>query len=79
MANVMTFKREEIETIVLYEYPTDSWTVESNVPRHMTRLFKVVDADKIEVLCTDKNGRPTQIRAKGLKKLITFRNTKERE
>lgn len=79
MASVMTFSKEEKETIINFDYLTDTWSVESNVAKHMTRLFKIVDADKIEVLCTDKNGRPTQIRVRGLKKLVSFRNTKEND
>ncbi|WP_235070586.1 hypothetical protein [Turicibacter sp. TJ11] len=79
MASVMSFKREEMETVAIFEYQTNSWTICSNVPNHMTQMKKKIDEDKIEVMCVDKNGRPTQLMAKGIKKLVTFRNTKEGE
>lgn len=79
MASMMSFKREEMETVVIFDYQTNSWTICSNVPNHMTQMKKKIDADKIEIVHVDKNGRPTQLRAKGIKKLVTFRNTKESE
>lgn len=79
MTPVMSFTKEEMETVLLYDYITDTWSVHTNVPRHISRLFKVVDEDKIEVLSVTKNGKPNQIQAKGLKKLVGFRNTKESE
>lgn len=79
MPSVMTFKREEMETVVIFDYQTNSWIIETNVPNHMTQMRKKIDADKIEIVHVDKNGRPTQLRAKNIEKLVTFRNTKESE
>jgi hypothetical protein len=39
----MQYSAEEKETTCVYDYITDSWTVYSCVPRHMTKLRKIAD------------------------------------
>ena len=71
---VMTFSRDEQETVILYDYLTDTWSIETNVQKHITKLMKRYS--NVEVLYINKEGKPTSVRVTGVKDAITFRSVK---
>ena len=73
---VMSFTQDEMETNINYDYITDTWTIETNVRKHMTILSKKY-SDYVTITTTDSNGRPTSIIARGLKEVISFRSLKD--
>ena len=68
---VMTFTKDEQETVILYDYLTDTWSIETNVQRHIGEVFKKYNNYDIK-----KSGKPTAISVSGIKKAITFRTVK---
>lgn len=74
MANVMTFSRDEMETLVLYDYLTDTYTIESNVRKHITTIMKRYS--NVEVMTVNEDGTPTSVRVSNVKDAITFRTVK---
>ena len=73
---VMVFTKDEQETLIHYDYLTDTWNIETNVQKHISEIFKKYSDYNIEVTYVNEKGNPTSIRVKGLPKVITFRNIK---
>ena len=78
MASVMTFGKEEKETIINFDYEKGTWSIYTNVPSHMT-IIKKKYLKYATVLTVNENGAETSMRADGIKKMISFRSTKESE
>ncbi|WP_312118279.1 hypothetical protein [Brevibacillus reuszeri] len=60
----MTYSNDEKETTCVYEYVTDTWTVYSCVPRHMTKLRKVAGEPFWKEELPVDNGLPRMIAGK---------------
>ena len=73
---IMTFTKDEQETIILYDAFTDTWSIETNVQKHINEIFNKYSNYNIEVTYVNKHGNPTSVRVNGLPKVITFRNIK---
>ena len=71
---VMKFSKDEMETVILYDYLTDTWSIETNVQKHITILMKRYS--NVEVVYVNKEGNPTSVRVTGVKNAITFRSMK---
>ena len=71
---VMTFSKDEMETVILYDYLTDTYSIETNVQKHITTIMKRYS--NVEVLYVNDNGNPTSVRVTGVKNAITFRSVK---
>lgn len=52
---------EERETIPVYEEITDSWSVYSNVRKHITKLMKIFSEDEITKVTVNENGTVLEI------------------
>jgi len=67
---IMSFTREEKETICHFDYAEQMWLVTTSVPSHITKCLKRYDCivDYVGV-----NGNPTQIRCELPKSAISFR------
>ena len=74
MASVMTFSKDEMETLVLYDYLTDTYTIESNVRKHITTIMKRYS--NVEIMTVNEDGTPTSVRVSNVKDAITFRTVK---
>ena len=70
---IMTFGKDEMETVILYDYLTDTYTIETNVQKHITTCLKKYPK-QTTINTVNKNGNPTSIIVKGLKNVITFRS-----
>lgn len=75
--SVMTFSKEENETICLYDGVKNAWIIESNVRKHITQIFKKYDG--VKVLTTDEKGRPTSVKVEVSSKGISFRSLKAKQ
>ncbi|MBY0088440.1 hypothetical protein [Brevibacillus brevis] len=60
----MSYSNDEKETTCVYEYVTDTWTVYSCVPRHMTKLRKVAGEPYWKEEESTENGPPRTIAGK---------------
>ena len=78
MASVMTFSKEEKETVINFDYEKGTWSIYTNVPSHMT-IIKKKYLKYATVLTVNGNGAETSMRADGIKKMISFRSVKESE
>ena len=72
---VMNFSNDEKETVILYDYLSDTYTISTNVKKHITICMKKY-ADYVTIDTVDKNGMPTSISVKGVKDVISFRGLK---
>lgn len=70
---VLTFARDEQETVLLFDYDKSQWLFETTVQKHIT-LAKKRFGDTIIVTATDENGRPTRIRCWIPEEAITLRS-----
>lgn len=73
MSQVLTFARDEQETVLLFDYDKSQWLFETTVGKHIT-LAKKRFGDALEVTATDENGRPTRVRCWLQEEAITFRS-----
>ena len=73
MTPVMSFTKEEKETIINFDYEKGTWSIYTNVPSHMT-VIKKKYMEYAKVLTVNENGAVTSMRADGIKKMITFRS-----
>lgn len=71
---VMTFDQDEMETVILYDYVTDTYSIETNVKKHITTIMKRYN--NVEVVYVNDKGNPTSVRVKGIKDAISFRSVK---
>lgn len=78
MIPIMTFSKEEKETVINFDYQKGTWSIYTNVPSHMT-VIKKKYAKYAKVLTVNENGTETSMRADGIKKMVTFRSVKECE
>ena len=76
MSKVMTFTKDEQETVILYDYLTDTWSIETNVQKHISEVFKKYNNYDIKIHYVNEAGKPTAISVSGIKKAITFRTVK---
>ncbi len=72
---VMTFGEDEMETVVLYDYLTDTYSIETNVKKHITTIMKRYP--NVEIIYVNDKGNPTSVRVNGVKDAITFRSVKQ--
>lgn len=72
---IMKFGKDEQETVILYDYLTDTWSIETNVQKHITILMKKYP--NVEVMYVNKQGNPSAVRVNGIKNAISFRSIKE--
>ena len=79
MASVMTFSKDEQETLIHYDYKTDSYTIESNIKKHIAMILRKYVYYNPTVNTVDKHGNPTSVIVHGVPKAITFRNVKQYE
>ena len=71
--SVFTFSKEERETIILYNYTTKTYDIESTSIDQIPLLMKRYP-NHYEVLCVNDKGKPTQIRISNLpSNAITYR------
>ena len=56
----------EQETICNYDYPTDSWSIYTNVRKHITRLTKVIGVERFDKISRNSEGRITEVTINGL-------------
>lgn len=78
MIPIMTFSKEEKETIINFDYQKGTWSIYTNVPSHMT-IIKKKYMKYAKVLTVNENGAETSMRADNIKKMISFRSVKECE
>lgn len=78
MIPVMSFSKEEKETIINFDYQKGTWSIHTNVPSHMT-IIKKKYMKYAKVLTVNEKGTETSMRADGIKKMISFRSVKECE
>lgn len=78
MTPIMSFTKEEKETVINFDYEQGTWSIYTNVPHHMTEIKKKY-MEYAKVLTVNENGAVTSMRADGIKKMITFRSVKESE
>lgn len=78
MIPIMTFTKEEKETIINYNFEDKTWSIYTNVPSHMT-IIKKKYMKYAKVLTVNANGTETSMRADNIKKMISFRSVKECE
>lgn len=71
---VMTFSEDEMGTVVLYDYLTDTWNIETNVRKHITLMMKRYS--QVEIVTVNKEGKPTSVRVRNVKEAISFRTVK---
>ena len=69
----MIFSKDEMETVILYDYLTDTYTIETNVQKHITICLKKYPK-QTTIKTINKNGNATSIVVKDLKNVITFRS-----
>ena len=74
MSKIMTFGEDEQETVILYDYLTDSYSIESNVKKHITTILKKYP--NVEVMYINDKGNPTAVRVNHVKDAISFRTIK---
>ena len=73
---VMTFNKDEQETLISYDYQTDSYTIESNIKKHITMILRKYVYYNPTVNTVDKHGNPTSVIVCGVPKAISFRSVK---
>ena len=56
----------EQETICNYDYLTDSWSIYTNVRKHITRLSKVIGEERFDKVSRNSEGRITEVTINGL-------------
>src|SRR5699024_3945903 len=56
----------EQETICNYDYLTDSWSIYTNVRKHITRLTKVIGEKRFDKISRNSEGRITEVTINGL-------------
>ena len=71
-----SFKKEEQETVAIYDYQLNSWTITSNVQKHISKILKLYP-EHTTIKTVNKNGTPTSVIARGLPEIVTFRSLKE--
>lgn len=76
MSKVMTFTKDEQETVILYDHSTDTWSIETNVQRHIGEVFRKYNNYDIKIHYVNESGNPTAISVSGIKKAISFRTVK---
>lgn len=66
---------EERETMTNYEEITDTWSIYSNVRKHITKLTKIFSEDEISKVTVNENGAITEIFIEGASfEQVSFRN-----
>lgn len=66
---------EERETLTNYEEITDTWSIYSNVRKHITKLTKIFSEDEISKVTVNENGAITEIFIEGASfEQVSFRN-----
>lgn len=64
----------EQETICNYDYMEDSWSIYTNVRKHITRLSKVIGEERFDMISRSSDGRITEVHIDGLKhSQVSFR------
>ncbi|MEL3959381.1 hypothetical protein NST17_19700 [Caldifermentibacillus hisashii] len=53
----MGYAKEEMETVLVFDYEEGSWTVYSTVPKHIRKLMEIGEVEIIE----EENERPIAI------------------
>ena len=74
MASVMSFSKEEWETLIHYDYISDTYSIETNVPKHINIIMSKYSDFTPIINCVNQNGNPTSVIVRGLPNVITFRS-----
>lgn len=69
----MSYGYDEQETLCHYDYLTDTWSIETNVARHITIVMAKYSDYSPKINSVNKNGKPTSVVVRGLPNVITFR------
>lgn len=73
-----TASKEERETIAVYEELTDTWSIYSNVRKHITKLTKIFGEDGFDRAGVDDDGRLMEVSKDGVEHgQVSFRNKKK--
>ena len=74
MPSVMTFTKDEMETNIRYDYLTDTYSIETNVAKHITVVMSKYSDYSPKIVTVNENGNPTSVIVRGLPNVITFRS-----
>lgn len=73
-----TAPKEERETIAVYEEMTDTWSIYSNVRKHITKLTKIFGEDGFDKAGIDDDGRLMEVTKDDVDHgQVSFRNKKK--
>ena len=73
---VLTFSRDEQETVLLFDYEKGQWLFETTIGKHITKA-KQKFGDILIVTAVDKNGRATRVRCWLPENVIWFKSINE--
>lgn len=72
--------REEQETVCVYDYELDSWSLYTCVRKHITRLTKIFSEDEIDRVFKDDSGRIVAIQIDDVDpSQVSFRNKSKKK
>lgn len=57
---------EEQETVLVYEYETDTWSLYTCVRKHITRLMKVFSEEQFDKISRNEDGRIIAVQIDGV-------------
>lgn len=67
--------KDERETVCVYEEATDTWTIDTTVRKHITKLLRIFDENEIDVIERADDGRIIGLTISGAgKSQVSFRN-----
>ena len=71
---------EEQETVCVYDYELDSWSLYTCVRKHITRLTKIFSEDEIDRVFKDDSGRIVAIQIDDVDpSQVSFRNKSKKK
>lgn len=76
---IETIPQDEQETICNYDYLTDSWSIYTNVRKHITRLTKVIGEERFDKISRSSDGRITEVTIDGLDHANVLMRAKPKE
>ena len=71
---VMSFTQDERETNIQYDFMTDTYSIETNVQRHINLVLNKYASYNPIITTINEQGNPTSVIVRGLPNVITFRS-----
>ena len=76
---IMTYSNDEKETVIVFDYVTNLYSIYTNVPGHITKCMKQYGNYNIKIISVHEIGKPSCIEVRDVPNAITFRSPLKRK